>query len=418
MQVNVAETDLKETENNSYDNIKWDKIQNKPSTYDLKRFNDAIDKESYAYYYLKTKNMSIAQKIAVIAGVVVGKIAGLITGTVSSIASLYLRFGVTDSPLKTKYNIMVDEHSKIVKTLKVAVKEWKILTKKCMAEETAFKNKDFTFERWDTNRKVILMIGPTGFGKSTVCNRLMGNNDDIDEISESESSPFKVANAGEVDPETTSLNKKSWNVKIYKDDNNKNILGSYDLSIVDSPGAFCSKGYDKAVFNDTMKKYFNACGGINLFCIFFRYGNKWDTTYDTLLKDYQTFWGKNMWKHCCVIITNCDKDGKNAKGLAKGLPKTKNEIKKSLNKISKNRCNHVKMYEFGEDNFKESRQEILLSLLNHNKKYMNEQVSAEINELWDNQKKQQKKCEESTRKANTIKDKLDACERECINAES
>ena len=113
-----------------------------------------------------------------------------------------------------------------------------------------------------------------------------------------------------------------------------------------------------------------------------------DANYKKLLKIYERFWGKNIWKHCIVIITNCDNDSKkNIKKLEKGLNKTIQNVKNDLYDISGGLCYDVPIIEFGEENFKLSVIKILKALHNENskfrKKYTCNNIISPYDKLWD-----------------------------------
>eukprot|EP01083_Nonionella_stella_P016663 46560_1 len=213
--------------------------------------------------------------------------------------------------------------------------------------------------------RVVMVIGPTGFGKSLIANRLLGNEHDIDDIMESKECDFTVAEGGNTKSVTNKLNKKSKIVHITA---GKNKEDSFVLSVVDTPGAFDSNSIDDD-YNNMMAHYFRACGGINVFAIFFRFSFKITNKYKELLKQYAAFFGDGLWKHCAVFITYCDKYIQ--KRVTKGLKTTKNQIHSFLKEISNGQCDGVPIFTFGEDNFKESTFEFLASLVDERNTFYN-----------------------------------------------
>ena len=228
-------------------------------------------------------------------------------------------------------------------------------------QESKLNNNEFKVPRHNKNIKIILNIGPTGFGKSLVCNRLIGNDDSINDIIE-ESAVFKVAEEGDPDSETKEFE----------------MTQKSDICIVDAPGQFDSHGNDTDIYN-FMAKYFKGCGGVNLFCIYYKFGGKLDINYKNLLKSYQKFWGPDMWEYCCVIITFVDNPTKQLNSINK----IKSKYIEFLNEISNNKCNNIMFYEFGKENFKQSRNKIFKRLSKSTKKYVCDSVSAPVNELID-----------------------------------
>eukprot|EP01083_Nonionella_stella_P213495 769999_1 len=210
-----------------------------------------------------------------------------------------------------------------------------------------------------------MVIGPTGFGKSLIANRLLGNEHDIDHIMESNECDFNVGQSGNAESVTKELNKKSKIVHMTTEENKDD---SFVLSVVDTPGAFDSNDNDDD-YNNVMSHYLDACGGINVFVIFFRFNGKMTNKYKELLKQYATFFGDGLWKHCAVFITYCDKYIQ--KRVTKGLKTTKNQIHSFLKEISNGQCDGVPIFTFGEDNFKESTFEFLASLVDERNTFYN-----------------------------------------------
>eukprot|EP01083_Nonionella_stella_P213498 770010_1 len=216
--------------------------------------------------------------------------------------------------------------------------------------------------------RVVMVIGPTGFGKSLIANRLLGNEHDIDDIMESKECDFTVAEGGNTKSVTNKLNKKSKIVHITAEESKEE---SFVLSVVDTPGAFDSNDNDDD-YNNMMTHYFAACGGINVFAIFFKYDGKMTNKYKKLLKQYAQFFGDGLWKHCSIFITRCDMDSKQRKkAVTKGLQTTKDQIHSDLKEISNGQCDDVPIYTFGMENFKQSIFDFLASLMDDQNAFYN-----------------------------------------------
>eukprot|EP01084_Bolivina_argentea_P215307 365524_1 len=255
--------------------------------------------------------------------------------------------------------------------------------KELQKQEQTLNNQFFELERFcdlGDKSRVVMMIGPTGFGKSLISNRLLGNNNDIDHISESKECDFPVAKIGNADSVTDKLTKKSKIIHINEEE-------SFVLSVVDTPGAFDSKGNDND-HNNMMAHYFEACGGINVFGIVFQFGGKTDINYNQLIQKYVDFFGERLWKHCCIFITYCDMDTSDRKKeVLNGLKRTIGKIKVFLKDVSNGICEDVPIYMFGKRNFKQSRSEFLSLLLDDNNsygtKYKCENIKAPIDLLYE-----------------------------------
>eukprot|EP01083_Nonionella_stella_P104661 300312_1 len=263
--------------------------------------------------------------------------------------------------------------------------------------------------------RVVMVIGPTGFGKSLIANRLLGNEHDIDDIMESTESDFSVALSGNIQAVTDKLNKKSKIVHITVEENKDD---SFVLSVVDTPGAFDTNDNDND-YNNMMTHYFAACGGINVFAIFFKFNGKMTNKYKELLKQYAAFFGDGLWKHCAIFITYCDMDSDKATGrVTKGLHRTKDQIHSDLQEISNGQCDDVSIYTFGEDNFKKSTFDFLASLMDESSafydKYKCKNIQSPIDVLYGELKQKVKQHKKLTKelhdmlvKAKEAKDKVD-----------
>eukprot|EP01084_Bolivina_argentea_P249228 417118_1 len=209
------------------------------------------------------------------------------------------------------YNNAIQLFNMKLKNLKEIEMELLPKTKQLQQQEDKINNKTFQIERDCTNSKIIVCIGPVGYGKSLVCNRLVGHGDDIEvddmcDLSESKKSMFKVGDG--LNSVTKDLIKKTRDVLIYQNTNkNAKLFTAMRLSVVDTPGAFDADGNDLDIQN-LMKEFFHFCCGINMFCIFFKFGLRFDANYKKLLKIYDDFWGEKFWQHCVIFITNCDMD--------------------------------------------------------------------------------------------------------------
>lgn len=307
---------------------------------------------------------------------------------------------------KKECNIDITDFNAYLKEIKDL--ETRILSKRHELKEQEEKLNSYSFalERilnCSNKSKVVVVIGPTGFGKSLVCNRLLGNKQDIDDIEDSKTCDFKVSQTGDTESHTTELSKKEKHIII----NENGIETSFMLSVIDTPGAFDSKGSDDE-YNNLMSHYFAACGGINVFCIFFKFGGKMDSKYKHLLTLYQKFWGSDIWKHCVVFITHCDManiTAKRRKKILDGLVKTKNQIKMHLETVSDMNCENIPMYAFGTENYEESTTNFLSSLMNENNpyfyKYECQSIKTPINELYEELKVM-------VRKHKTLSSKIEA----------
>ena len=278
------------------------------------------------------------------------------------------------------YNKKLKEMENTVHKAKSLDEQIQINTRRLKKDEEKLDNPVFRLERLFPDGKVILVIGPCGWGKSLLCNRLMGNTKDASEMEDN--AIYKVGNG--MNSVTAELRKVTKQVNIVTSTNT--LKHKFKLSVVDSPGQFDSEYKDEIGFND-LKEYFHACGGVTIFCIVFKFGERNNSNYQDLLKLYAKFWGKGFWKKCVFVITHCDRDSK--KNIAK-LDKSLNEniqlFREKVLEISNRLSKDVPIFEFGEENFETSVREIML-LINQDKyknKYTCKNIKSPINELYKN----------------------------------
>eukprot|EP01084_Bolivina_argentea_P111617 199096_1 len=278
---------------------------------------------------------------------------------------------------KKNHNVIIELFNTTLNKLKQL--EDKLIQKKIelTQQEEKMNNFKFNVERNDPWSKVIVCIGPTGYGKSLVCNRLLGNKQSIDELEEFKNALYNVAEDGETESETKELSKHFKQVII------KNSHKSFILSVVDTPGAFDSFNSD-VKFGNQMAEYFRASGGVNMFCIFFKFRQKINKNYKDLLQMYTNFWGKDFWKHCVIVITHCDIDSDRLKEKLEDDRKSVTDtINAELAEIAGDLCKNIPIFEFGAKNFKKSRIDLLLKLhTEYKNKYKCDALESPMDKLW------------------------------------
>eukprot|EP01084_Bolivina_argentea_P293060 503986_1 len=287
--------------------------------------------------------------------------------------------------LKKYYNSNVARFNEKLNGLKIL--ETEILRKKNELIEYEKKlNNEFQVERMHPTSKVVICIGPTGYGKSLVCNRLIGNTKKVEELQESDKEPFNVAEYLDPDSVTKMFSKKTKKVSINA---GNGPTTSFVLSVVDTPGAFDSDGAD-VKYQNIMGEYFTASAGVNMFCVFFKVGQKIDSNYKKLLAVYGKFWGIDFWKHCVIIITYCDQENifyyNRMKAKLPNIKKRITEFLKSLDILCE-----PPIYEFGKLNFKSSLEKMFSTIIDGhnvcNKKYKCDKIVTPFDKLWNETEK-------------------------------
>ena len=177
--------------------------------------------------------------------------------------------------IKNREQTRYRESQKEINDLKLKIKE----------EEKAISQYDKAAN--DNNTKFMVILGNTGDGKSTLCNRL---NDDKSEYGDK--GPFLVSD------DAKSQTKKVKHIEYHKY-NTKYI-------IVDTPGINDSEQNDDSHINDLVN-YLYGCGGVNAF-ILVRNGTniRFDANFQKMLNQYQDYFGQKFWNHLIIVLTRIE----------------------------------------------------------------------------------------------------------------
>jgi len=283
------------------------------------------------------------------------------------------------------------------------------LTSEVVSLQTAIKKQeakldenDFYKERHTAASKVVVVVGPTGFGKSTFCHRMCGNDDSKDDLEEKDPGYFNVAEYGKAEPETTKLSKRRMGVRLTHNDDKS----EFELSVVDTVGAY-DDDVKEQHHKNIVAEYFSSCGGINMLCIFYKFLGKADANYKALLQSYKQFWGPGIRKHCVLIITHCDQSQVQlGKKYQKGLARTINKLRAELKSVFEEACDDIPVFTFGkeEESYAQDRKKLMLLLNSADspfaEKYScdNASITAPIDELLSKLEPMAKKQKEDSRK--------------------
>jgi len=220
--------------------------------------------------------------------------------------------GVATAPLlviscvERKNNRMVNEikakrSDKIkefeLKKTQVACKKEEI-DEKAVKERNAIKNlkrkisneegkiKKFTNIRNDKDTLFIVALGVTGHGKSTLLNRLCGDECKIDP---GDNGPFAAAS----DDQSVTMNPEH---KVCTIEDNRCIL-------VDTPGYDDTEQRDNLHLNN-LEKYLYGSGGVDAFALVKNGTNpRFDGNFQNMLKGYVHYFGLEFWKYLVIILT-------------------------------------------------------------------------------------------------------------------
>ena len=161
----------------------------------------------------------------------------------------------------------------------------------------------------DNKSRIILAIGPTGYGKSLVCNRLFGDKSNIEKIRGDKNRLFGVASDGDVKSCTDRMTMAASDVEVHMPQQQKNRGDDikFKLYATDTVGADDNQGRDVKT-EEIILTFCNQIGGVNAFLLFFKYRGKLTASYKKLLKKYNKLWGDNFWNHCILVITHCERE--------------------------------------------------------------------------------------------------------------
>jgi len=145
----------------------------------------------------------------------------------------------------------------------------------------------FPDEYHDRSRKIVVLIGNTGDGKSTVGNRLCH-----DESEMAEDGPFE-----------TSDQSQSCTQELCRE---RTQIDGIQLCVVDAPGWNDSEGKDRVHANN-LCAYLYGSGGINNFILVRNSANyRFDNNFRMMLERYSNMFGTVFWKHLMVVMTRVE----------------------------------------------------------------------------------------------------------------
>ena len=256
-----------------------------------------------------------------------------------------------------EYNKKIPKYQKLVKEIKL--KHNNLATIETYLNENKMLVDNNIAPRIFPQYTVLMLIGPTGYGKSVVCNRWIGKKETCRQMTKKEAflndvnngSAFGVAKKGDIYSMSDHTSQISKIVTLSKTSNQTPVIqASFCLTVLDTPGSWDSEKKEKTEmkendindskvndninynqrdtqFEDEMIECVNHIGGINAFLVVFRFGEKATSEYRKLIKKYASFWGdKKFWKHCMIIVTHCDKDSEEILKIWMKLGNKQNQI--------------------------------------------------------------------------------------------
>eukprot|EP01083_Nonionella_stella_P176882 620174_1 len=146
---------------------------------------------------------------------------------------------------------------------------------------------EFKVERDEEGTKLIIILGHTGDGKSTFCNRLCG---DVSLFGDE--GPFETSGNGQSCTQTHSKSMVQIN--------------AHKIVMVDTPGFGDSFGRDREHANK-LCKYLKGCGGINNILLIRNATNvRFDEGFQKMLQEYHAMFGDMFFKLLIIVATRID----------------------------------------------------------------------------------------------------------------
>ena len=308
-----------------------------------------------------------------------------------------MRHAIAESNNNNK-NKLIQQYNSMIKDFNNAKTAFELSWNKLNKQEDILNKAKSLSIKHDPKYKTIMAIGITGFGKSVICNRLIGIEGDIADMAENteeekekynklgdkakltfKKTHFWVGEENSSETRNLDMVRKIVNISI------GNTKKKFELTVIDTPGSYDTIKNLNEYFETVMVECCKVVGGINAFLLHFKYGQcgRFDENYENLVKKYQEFWGKDFWKYCIIIIVGCDfTKKKTEERIKKKLPGKKNEIREDLKKIANcgdDVINNLPMFAFGEDNYENSIKEIFFKInvnaTNANKYHYHKDVS-------------------------------------------
>ena len=260
-------------------------------------------------------------------------------------------------------------------------------------------SQSFRAEREDTSKKIIVTLGMTGGGKSTLCNRLKG-----DESIFGDQGGIKTSSNG----------------KSCTQNNEKIHIQAHDVAVVDTPGFGDSFGRDRYDFipfhckirmmimvqihcalllrngsvtsatsvtsvpslllhsqhSNRLCAYLKGCGGINTFVLVRNGANvRFDQPFQNMLKQYHEMFGQKFFERLIIVATHIE-----------GFIKMRYEQNNQENVLREDICNFFNLRDLmipvipiGFEEYKESIEELIGTIFSDREQF--EDVKAPIDDL-------------------------------------
>eukprot|EP01083_Nonionella_stella_P172561 592648_1 len=245
---------------------------------------------------------------------------------------------------------------------------------------------DFEIERSDPDTKLVVVLGNTGDGKSTFCNRI-----------KCDTSKF-----GNKSVFVTSHEPQACTKKHFK---STTTINSTQITVVDTPGFYDPAGEDHDRRHGNMLcKYLKGCGGVNAFVLVRNSTNiRYDSSFQEMLKAYQNMFGNDFFNRLIIIATRVDYNNEAYLTMKQDI-----SMKTAICKQFK--VNDIPVIPMGIDNYKDAISTFATMIPTDKLECHN--ISSPINELYSKISLIEKQVEEKKNEINLIQMEIDTTQQQ------
>jgi len=219
--------------------------------------------------------------------------------------------------------VLKDENDRLLRELEVAQEEHDELKQRLMAKALEVEKEEeeiseFKDEREDPDAKLIVMLGKTGSGKSTTCNRIMG---DTSEFGDGDGATYAKYFKTSDDPQSCTQTNHKATVTI----------DEHKITVVDTPGFHDSNLGKDREHSIRLCRYIKGCGGVSAF-VFVHNEKRFDQSFQEMLNAYFVMFGRAFFERMVIVFTAYD-----------GIDKKKWDRKKGPKGLTGEICRHFEL---------------------------------------------------------------------------
>jgi len=227
-----------------------------------------------------------------------------------------------------KRDMLKAERDRVSKELNAAKRaheelEQRLATKGLEVETEEKEISGFKVEREDPKTKLIVFLGKTGSGKSTTCNRFLGDTSEFgDGDGDGDGGKF-FKTSDEAQSCTQENGRRTVTIDEHK-------ITEYKITVVDTPGLYDSNEGKDQLHSDRLCAYLKGCGGINAF-VFVHNEKRFDQSFQGMLKAYYRMFKAPFFERMVIVRTGIDGIERKKWDRKKGPKGLTGEIRKHFN---------------------------------------------------------------------------------------